>query len=142
MKARYLLILVGMMALILSACSGAGSDGGALQSAEDLAAGLQDQGLDASVAEQLETDLFSVPAVIVNAGDESIQVYQYANEAGAGADAALVDASGSSVGTSMPFWVDVPHFFRSGKLIVLYVGSDESVLSALDALLGPQFAGR
>lgn len=142
MKARYLFILVGIMALILSACGGAESAGGALQSAEDLAAGLQDQGLDASVAEQLETDLFSVPAVIVNAGGESIQVYQYANEAAAQADAALVDASGSSIGGSQPFWVDVPHFFRSGNLIVLYVGSDGGVLSALEALLGPQFAGR
>ena len=70
------------------------------------------------------------------------QVYEYADEAAAQSDAALVDASGSTIGTSQPFWVDVPHFFRSGKLIVLYVGSDESVLLALEALLGPQFAGR
>jgi hypothetical protein len=142
MKARYLFILVGIMALILSACSGAESDRGALQSAEDVAAGLQDQGLDASVAEQLETDLFSVPAAIVNAGGESIQVYEYANEATAQADAALVDASGSSIGGSQPFWVDMPHFFSSGNLIVLYVGSDGGVLSALEALLGSQYAGR
>jgi len=142
MKARYLYLIVGIMALFLAACSSAANAGGSLQSADDLAASLQEQGLDASKGEQLEVDLFSVPAILVNADGESIQVYEYADEAAAQSDAALVDASGSTIGTSQPFWVDVPHFFRSGKLIVLYVGSDESVLLALEALLGPQFAGR
>ncbi|NIM93557.1 MAG: hypothetical protein GTO18_07580 [Anaerolineales bacterium] len=40
------------------------------------------------------------------------------------------------------FWVGAPHFFRSGKLVVLYLGSGESLLNALEAVLGPQFAGR
>jgi hypothetical protein len=35
-----------------------------------------------------------------------------------------------------------PHFFKSGRLIVLYVGEESSVLKALEAMLGPQFAGR
>jgi hypothetical protein len=34
-----------------------------------------------------------------------------------------------------------PHFFRSGKLIVLYVGANESILKVLQASLGAQFAG-
>ena len=63
-------------------------------------------------------------------------------EAAAQADADLVAPDGSSVGTSMPFWVDDPHFYHSGKLIVLYLGSDQSILTALEAILGPQFAGR
>jgi hypothetical protein len=38
-------------------------------------------------------------------------------------------------------WTD-PHFYRSGKLLVLYLGESPVVLETLNLLLGPQFAGR
>ena len=58
------------------------------------------------------------------------------------AEADQVAPDGSSVGTSMPFWVGDPHFFKGGKLIVLYLGDDADILSALESVLGEQFAGR
>ena len=42
----------------------------------------------------------------------------------------------------MPFWVGDPHFFNSENLIVLYLGSDPAILSALESVLGEQIAGR
>jgi len=39
-------------------------------------------------------------------------------------------------------WVATPHLFRSGKVIVLYVGDGASTLKVLETVLGPQFAGR
>ena len=38
-------------------------------------------------------------------------------------------------------WMATPHFFKSGKLIVLYLGDDVAVMTLLTGLLGPQFAG-
>lgn len=38
-------------------------------------------------------------------------------------------------------WVGPPHFFLSGKLIVLYTGPDPQVYALLTDLLGAQFAG-
>jgi hypothetical protein len=35
-----------------------------------------------------------------------------------------------------------PHFYRSGRLIVLYVRDDAAVLLALESVLGTQFAGQ
>lgn len=38
-------------------------------------------------------------------------------------------------------WIALPHLFRSGRVIVLYVGGDAETLLALRAVLGEQFAG-
>jgi hypothetical protein len=47
-----------------------------------------------------------------------------------------------AVGTRKIFWVGAPHFFKQGRLLVLYVGDTEKVLGALAVVLGRQFAGR
>jgi hypothetical protein len=39
-------------------------------------------------------------------------------------------------------WVAPPHFFQAGRVLVLYTGTDQTVLATLAELLGPQFAGR
>lgn len=144
MKVRNLLIIVGLLSLLAAACGAPDSSdsAGALNNTEDLISALEEQGYQAGIGEQIDQPFFSVPAVLVNLSDTGLQVFEYADEAAAQSDAGLVAADGSSVGTSMPFWVDDPHFFRSGKLIVLYLGSEEGMLSALEAILGPQFAGR
>ncbi|HXV96774.1 MAG TPA: hypothetical protein VEC93_00010 [Anaerolineae bacterium] len=38
--------------------------------------------------------------------------------------------------------VAVPHFYKTGKLIVLCVGDKQTTIAALETALGPQFAGR
>jgi hypothetical protein len=38
-------------------------------------------------------------------------------------------------------WIEPPHFFRKERVLVLYIGSDATVLKALHDVLGPQFAG-
>jgi len=58
------------------------------------------------------------------------------------ADAAQVASDGGSIGTSMVTWVEPPHFFKSGRVLVLYVGEDKAVIDLLKGPLGEQFAGR
>jgi len=143
MKTKLLFVAVVILGL-LAACSSAGGkeSAGALNSIEDLIAALEAQGISAAKGDRVEQPFFSVSAVLLNTAETGIQVFEYADEAAAQADSESVASDGSSVGTSMPFWVDDPHFFRSGKLVVLYLGSDQSLLTALEAVLGPQFAGR
>jgi hypothetical protein len=141
MKAKLLVLIVGLLAFVITACSSTAAPG-TPESADELIAALEAQGLGVSKGQRLEADLFSVPALLLEGAEGSLQVMEYSDQAAAEADAGMVDASGSSIGTAQPFWVDVPHFFKSGKLIVLYVGSDEQVLSTLEAVFGPQFAGR
>jgi hypothetical protein len=57
-------------------------------------------------------------------------------------EASQVSPDGGSIGTSMVIWMDAPHFYKAGHIIVLYVGSDATMLDLLEGALGAQFAGR
>lgn len=73
---------------------------------------------------------------------EDVQVFQYRNAAHADTQAAAVSPDGGTVGTTKVHWVGSPHFYKKARLLVLYVGDDAKVLKALEAVLGPQFAGK
>jgi hypothetical protein len=91
---------------------------------------------------QSSNPFFSTNAqvLIVNAGN--VSVFEYASTAAADGDASKVSPDGSSVGSTMITWIGPPHFYKSGRLIVLYAGSSEAVLRSLEAVLGPPFAHR
>jgi hypothetical protein len=74
-------------------------------------------------------------------GDQDIQVYQLADTATASALAAAVSKDGKTIGTTTVDWVGQPHWYRSGKLVVLYVGDDAATQARLALVLGPPFAG-
>jgi len=79
---------------------------------------------------------------MINVRGEDVQVFQYSNAAATDAQAALVSLDGSAVGTTKVQWVGPPHFYKKGKLLVLYVGDNDKVLKTLEAVLGQQFAGK
>ncbi len=91
---------------------------------------------------EIEQPFFSVTGFSIQVNGVSVQVFEYDSAEGAEADASLVSPDGSSIGTSMPFWVDDPHFYYKEKIIVLYVGDDPAIEELLESVLGSQFAGR
>ena len=90
---------------------------------------------------KVEQPFFSVKGRIITLGDQDVQVFEYRTIKAAELDASKISGTGSSA-SSMPMWIAPPHFFKNGRLIVLYVGEKTSVLKALEDALGPQFAGR
>ncbi len=93
-------------------------------------------------AGDISQPFFSVTGNIIVVNGDDVQVFEYEDAATAEAEATLVSSDSSSVGTSMISWVAPPHFYKTEKLIVLYVGESESVTGALEDVLDPQFAGR
>ena len=84
-------------------------------------------------------------AVYDNSG-ERVDIVEFADEAQARTEAGKVTTDGYAyVATDGRVvhvdWVRPPHFFLAGRAIVLYIGTNESILSALCATLGAQFAG-
>jgi len=94
-----------------------------------------------SLPQVIVQDFFSVTGQVFKVNGEDVQVFEYSDQAAAEAEAALVSADGSSIGTSMPFWVAPPHFYKAGRIIVLYVGENQAIIDALENVLGAQFAG-
>lgn len=95
----------------------------------------------ALTTERVEQPFFSPSALIVNINDQAVQVFEYSHVAEADKEAKLVSADGMTIGGIKPFWIAPPHFFKGGRLIVIYVGNDSVILKLLHRVLGGQFAG-
>lgn len=147
MKYRFLLILILMFAYGLSACTQSAPSipsTGSL-SVEDQAsflAALQAAGATAETGDAITQDFFSVEGQVVRVNGAELQIFEYADAAAMEADASQVAPDGGSIGTSMVTWIDPPHFYKAGRIIVLYLGNDQAILDLLDKVLGPQFAGQ
>lgn len=91
---------------------------------------------------EVSQPFFTAKGRLLKLDGEDVQVFEYPTEEQAGLEAGRVAPGGSGVGTSMPMWIAPPHFYRTGRLIALYVGENGVVISALENALGPQFAGK
>lgn len=142
MKSRFLFPILTLLvvALVLVACGGqpASAQG---YGTEEFLADLREKGVEAEKGDSLEQAFFSVIGTSVSLNGESIQVFEYDSAETMETDAVLVDASGSSIGTTMVGWVATPHFYKKGRILVLYVGDNAEILEILESVLGPQFAG-
>lgn len=92
--------------------------------------------------ERVSQPFFSVAGRVLNVKGEQIQVFEYAKAETAGKESGQVSTDGSPVGTTMVNWIAPPHFYKSGRLIVLYIGENSNVIKALEKALGRQFAGK
>lgn len=91
--------------------------------------------------ESVRQDFFSVEGRLLKVDSADVQVFEYKSAEAMEAEAALVSADGGSVGTSMISWMATPHFFKSGRVLVLYAGDNAAILDLLTDALGGQFAG-
>jgi hypothetical protein len=102
---------------------------------------LQKAGLTVTPAGNITEPFFNVPGHVILVNGQSVEVFEYRDEAAAQHAAQTVSRNGEQVGNAIVDWVAMPHFYQKGRLIVLYVGDDATVKRALDTVLGPQFAG-
>lgn len=92
--------------------------------------------------EKVSQPFFSTPGRILIVNGEPVQVFEFKTAAKAATEVRKVSKEGSPIGTTMITWVAPPHFFRNGKLVVLYLGENSTVIKALEKVLGGQFAGK
>ncbi len=118
------------------------SHGGPVTDYISLIDNLRAAGATVEPAGEISQPFFSVEGNAITVNGENVQVFEYADTAAAEAEATLVSPDGSSVGTTMVGWIATPHFYKAGRLIVLYVGDNAPVVNVLEAVLGSQFAGR
>jgi hypothetical protein len=88
-----------------------------------------------------ENSSFSVPIKVISVGGVNIQVFEFQSDSDAQTASLTVSKDGTEIGTSIIRWMDAPHFYTNGKLLVLYVGQNSEIISLLESFLGKQFAG-
>jgi hypothetical protein len=147
MRQNLLFILILMLAYGMSACGASATPNASpeplsVKDQASLVSALKAAGATAEVGEPIAQDFFSVEGNIVKVNGADLQVFEYENAQAMEKDASNVAPDGGSIGTSMVDWIDTPHFYKAGRIITLYVGSDKAILELLNKVLGPQFAGR
>jgi hypothetical protein len=113
-----------------------------LEDQASLIAGLQSAGAAVEIGDPVIQDFFTPEGNIIKVNGQDVQVFEYKNAEAMENEASQVAPDGGSVGTSMMMWMAPPHFYKAGRILVLYIGTDTTVLDLLDNVLGAQFAGR
>lgn len=143
--------LLVLIALLLTACGtvdGPQSHGGPIQDQVSLIDTLRGKHLTVDIAGGVSQPFLtpqSGTTVRLSGGPlttpADVQLFEYGSASNAGADAHQIRADGSGNVSVIVDWVAPPHFFLKGRVMALYVGRDPAVLSLLQSVLGPQFAG-
>jgi ABC-type Fe3+-hydroxamate transport system substrate-binding protein len=154
MKYHIRLVLLLVLAMSISGCSGntftpVSTNSPATENptptVEDqasLVAALEAEGATVEVGDPVIQVFFSPQGNIIKVNGADVQVFEYESAESMENEASQVAPDGGSIGTSMVTWMDTPHFYKTGHIIALYVGSDEIILGLLEKVMGPQFAGR
>ena len=139
MKRNLFSIVIVLMVLLLGlACSPQATSASEASATPNPAV----QGGEVELGDTVEQAFFTVAGQILKVNGKDVQVFEYESPEKMEADAAQVASDGGSIGTSMVTWVEPPHFLKSGRVLVLYVGEDKAVIDLLKGALGEQFAGR
>ena len=148
---NFILSLTLVVFLLLSACTGriaaessdetTVSHGNAVVDQVSLIDALRAAGATVESGDSVEQPFFAVSGQILPVNQTEVQVFEYGTAEAMETDASLVASDGASVGTTMISWIAPPHFYKTGRIIVLYLGKDTAVLDLLNQVLGVQFAG-
>jgi hypothetical protein len=103
---------------------------------------LRAAGASVEVVGEVDQPFLSVTGTMIKLQGKDVQVFEYSSAKEMEAQAELISRDGTAVGTRKIHWVEPPHFFKQGRVLVLYVGQDTKVEKALEAVLGRQFAGQ
>jgi len=132
-----LLCYAFLVSMWLTSCrSGASPVERKIETADDLVAVLRDAGM--AVVETTEAGVpgFGVPAQMFQVDQAVVQVYEYVNVEARIAISQTISPDGEAVDGTAIVWPDRPKFWATGRLIVVYTGTDGGVILLLSGLLG------
>src|SRR5215211_596192 len=139
MKYPILSVLLLVFAFVVSGCGNAPAasasntspEPAAVQDQASLVAALQAAGATVETGEPISQPFFTAEGNIIKVNGADVQVFEYENTEVMETEASQVAADGGSIGTNMVSWMDTPHFYKTGRIIALYVGGDEATLGLL-----------
>jgi hypothetical protein len=138
---EHLLCYVFLVSIWLASCrSGAPPVERKIETADDLVAALGDAGR--AVIETTEAGIpaFGVPARMLQVDQTIVQVYEYVNVEARIAISQTISPYGEAVDETVMVWPDRPKFWATGRLIVIYNGTDGGMILLLSGLLGDPLA--
>ena len=143
MTRAIVLLAVAVTSVSAVACGGGGGEHG--PGDQDVVGSLQDGGLKLVGPTFEPVGPLGVASTTYHIGEGEVHVYRFPSDQRAREAAAEIGADGYTIvtksGAVQADWFAPPHWFRTGREIVLFLGTDGEVIDALEEAAGPQFAG-
>lgn len=139
-NATMLMLLLAAVALLVTLQPGPDGTAVGRNANASVAGRLEAMGLEVADVGVISQSFMPVEGSVITADGQGVQIYEFQSEKAAGAFASTVSRDGTQIGTSIATWIDTPHFYESGRLIVIYVGSSGRIDKALSSFMA-KFAG-
>ena len=99
-----------------------------------------------TLKEKIAQPSFSPKGQVMELPKGKLQVFEYSSNDQARLEATYISPDGYIVnnprtGRTENNWFAEPHFYRKGRLLILYIGTDSSTISTLEEILGKEVAG-
>ena len=134
---NHLLCYVFLVSIGLASCrSGTSPAESKIETADDLVAALSDAGRTVIETTEAGVPVFGVPARMIRLDQAAVQVYEYIDVEARIAISKTISPDGEAVDGIAIVWPDRPKFWATGRLIVVYTGTDGGVILLLSGLLG------
>jgi len=131
--------------LVAAGCNGSDttpvSHGGPVRDHVSLVDTLRAQGLTVEPTGSISQPFFPMPGQALQVKGQDIQVFEFGDSSSAESQVKEISSDGMTIGNTVVQWISPPHFFSTGKIIVLYLGTDAELLKILKTALGTQIAG-
>jgi hypothetical protein len=145
---RKLLLLLPLILLVACGDEQPYSDAEVVDRAKEIEPGtptfgvynaLKAMGTPVEVGDEVRQPFFDEPGRALVINGSPVELYEFGSRNDAGEAAKLIAPDGTVSG--QPAWTTPVHWYRSELVLALYRGNDPSVISAMNATLGAQFAG-
>ena len=117
------------------------SHGGPVRDHVSLVDTLRAQGLTVVPTGQISQPFFPMPGQTLQVNGQDVQVFEFKDSSVTKSHAKEISPDGKSIQNTAIQWISPPHFFSTGKIIVLYLGTDPTLLRELEMVMGKQIAG-
>ena len=98
-------------------------------------------GIQAEIGPEIETPYFDRNARGIRVYGSPVMFFEYTSDGDVNEAVGSISPDGRTIGDREVTEQKTPHFFRKGKVLAVYFGDREKTLEALEATMGPQFAG-
>ncbi len=127
-------------ALWLSGCAGPVTAGTAMpagfNSGPELMAALQAAGAQISETKKMPVSYFGAPGQVWQVGPAEVEVFTYPGTADREKVSQTIPPDAHDVNGQAVDWADKPNIWASGRLMVVYIGTDGGTILLLSGLLG------
>lgn len=132
-------IWIAMVLLIVPACTRA-SSGEDIGGYIELQDALRENDATIEPVSTINQPFFSVEGQMITVNGARIQVYEYTDEGARQAESQQIGPEGATIGTTSVTWIDQPTFWAKGRLIVLYLGTDQATIDRISRVMGDPIA--